>query len=152
MKNRFVLGFAVLLLMGVWGKSYAQPSSAGPEALGDAPVALSGAAEAQGGALSCPASLAGLHSLELPGNPSLRSFPCGLCSDSDCQDARPIRPATTPTDPSFAWGGAVSPLPPRFAALPRAAAVFPRPFAAFQREKAAFLQRLATFPRRLASS
>jgi len=103
MKNRLVLGFAVLLLMVV-GKSYAQPSSAGPEASGDTPVALSGAAEAQGGALSCPAGVAGLQSLDLPQNPSPRSFPCGLCSDSDCQDARPNSPCYYPDGSIFRLG------------------------------------------------
>jgi hypothetical protein len=97
MKNRLVLGFAVLLLMGVWGKSYAQPSSAGPVAPGDTLVT-------QGSTLSCPASIAGLQSLDLPQNPSLRSFPCGLCSDSDCQDARPNSSCYYPDGSVFRLG------------------------------------------------
>jgi hypothetical protein len=104
MKNRLMTGFAVLLLMGIAGKSYALPPSAGLAAPGDTFVALSGAAEAQDGGLSCPAGGAGLQSLDLPQNPSLRSFPCGLCSDSDCQDARPNSSCYYPDGSVFRLG------------------------------------------------
>lgn len=104
MKNGFMLGFAALLLMGIWGTAYALPPSAGLVAPGDTLVAPSGVAEAPGGAPFCPASAARLQSLDLPENPLPLSFPCGLCSDSDCQDARPNSSCYYPDGSVFRLG------------------------------------------------
>lgn|GEM_PF-7035918 len=81
MKDRlYVLGFATLLLVGAWGKAYAQPSSAGPAAVPNAMVVTPDAAP------SCSASsVNGIQGLDLTPNPSLKAITCGSCSQAPSQ-------------------------------------------------------------------